>query len=405
MKTLAENGKGRAKLVLKLSNDYNKLLSTILIGNNIVNIAVASLGTLLFVDIYNDADLGATISTVVVTVVVLIFGEISPKSIAKDMPETISMFSAPLLQLLIWILTPINAIFWVWKKFLSLFFRKSDADKMSQEELLMFVEEVQEGGTIDTDEGHLLRNAIEFGDLAAEDVLTHRVDLEAFELGTPKEEVAKLFDNSKFSRLLVYADDIDNIVGILHLKDFYNANGITDKPLKSLITPPIFVHKTEKISDLLKTLKANKSHIAVVLDEFGGTLGIVTMEDILEELVGEIWDEHDDVLEYSTQTDENTYRINCDMSLDDFAQQFDMDIPAESNTVNGWVAEQLDKVPDKGDKFVYKTLDVTVTDTDSHRVTYISVKVVPEQITDDKDSKDNTDTDKNSKSTDNQSTK
>lgn len=390
IKTLAEDGHKRAKLVLKLSNDYDRLISTILIGNNIVNILAASLGTLMFVKLLGE-DIGATVSTVVVTVVVLIFGEISPKSIAKDFPEKFAMFSAPIIQFLIWILTPLNFLFWLWKKFLSLFLKKKDDEKLSQAELLMFVEEVQEGGSIDTNEGHLLRNAIEFGDLKAEDILTHRVDLEALPVDATPEEVAEQFENSKFSRLPVYKEDIDHIVGILHLKDFYGINGITTQPISEIITPPLFIHRTEKISDLLKQLQTTKSHMAVVVDEYGGTLGIVTMEDILEELVGDIWDEYDDVLEDVRNIGYDTYRVNCSMSMDDFCQQFDIDAQSESSTVNGWISEQLDKIPEKGDKFSYKNLDITVTDIDSHRPLFVSVHVNPveeDENASDKDKKE-----------------
>ena len=390
IKTLAEDGHKRAKLVLKLSNDYDRLISTILIGNNIVNILAASLGTLMFVKLLGE-DIGATVSTVVVTVVVLIFGEISPKSIAKDFPEKFAMFSAPIIQFLIWILTPLNFLFWLWKKFLSLFLKKKDDEKLSQAELLMFVEEVQEGGSIDTNEGHLLRNAIEFGDLKAEDILTHRVDLEALPVDATPEEVAEQFENSKFSRLPVYKEDIDHIVGILHLKDFYGINGITTQPISEIMTPPLFIHRTEKISDLLKQLQTTKSHMAVVVDEYGGTLGIVTMEDILEELVGDIWDEHDDVLEDVRNIGYDTYRVNCSMSMDDFCQQFDIDAQSESSTVNGWISEQLDKIPEKGDKFSYKNLDITVTDIDSHRPLFVTVHVNPveeDENASDKDKKE-----------------
>lgn len=388
IKTLAEKGSKRASLVLKLSENYDKLLSTILIGNNIVNIAVASLGTVMFVKIYGD--IGATISTVVITVVVLIFGEISPKSIAKDFSEKFAMFSAPIIRFLIWILLPVNFLFTMWKKFLSLFFKDKGDDKMSQEELLMLVDEVQEEGSIDDSEGNLLRNAIEFSDLRAEEILTHRVDIESLSVDSSKEEIADMFATSKFSRLLVYKDDIDNIVGVLHIKDFYTKDGITDKSVEEIMTTPIFIHKTEKASSLLKRLQTEKSHIAVVLDEFGGTLGIVTMEDILEELVGEIWDEHDDVLEDFKQVGEGEYLVNCDMSMDDFCNFFDVKTDSDSSTLNGWIAEKLDKVPEKDDNFLFENLDITVTETDAHRVMSALVKVTAptdkeeEQKSDDK---------------------
>ena len=388
IRTLAEKGSKRASLVLKLSENYDKLLSTILIGNNIVNIAAASLGTVMFVKIYGD--IGATISTVVITVVVLIFGEISPKSIAKDFPEKFAMFSAPIIRFLIWILLPVNFLFTMWKKFLSLFFKDKGDDKMSQEELLMLVDEVQEEGSIDDSEGNLLRNAIEFSDLRAEEILTHRVDIESLSVDSSKEEIADMFATSKFSRLLVYKDDIDNIVGVLHIKDFYTKDGITDKSVEEIMTTPIFIHKTEKASSLLKRLQTEKSHIAVVLDEFGGTLGIVTMEDILEELVGEIWDEHDDVLEDFKQVGEGEYLVNCDMSMDDFCNFFDVKTDSDSSTLNGWIAEKLDKVPEKDDNFLFENLDITVTETDAHRVMSARVKVTAptdkeeEQKSDDK---------------------
>ena len=300
------------------------------------------------------------------------------------------IFNFEIPQFLIWILTPLNFLFRLWKKFLSLFLRRKDSDKLSQAELLMFVEEVQEDGSIDTNEGHLLRNAIEFGDLKAEDILIHRVDLEALPLNATKQETAEKFESSKFSRLLVYEDDIDNIVGILHLKDFFCAEGIADKPLSKLMTPPLFIHRTEKISDLLKTLQSTKSHMAVVVDEYGGTLGIVTMEDILEELVGDIWDEHDDVMEDVKKTAENTYRVNCGMNIDDFCQQFGINVETESTTLNGWISEQLDKIPEKGDHFTFENLDITVTDTDSHRPLFATVHVTPveEEKDEEKDRKD-----------------
>ena len=383
LKTLAEDGNKRAKLVLSLAAKYDRLISTILIGNNIVNIAVASLGTVLFVSFYGD--IGATVSTVVVTAVVLIFGEISPKSIAKDFPEKFSMFAAPIIQLFIWVLYPLNFIFSMWKKFINIFFKPKNDDKMSQAELLMLVEEVQEDGSIDKNEGNLLRNAIEFTDLKAEEILTHRVDLEALPITTSKKEIAKMFSTTKFSRLLVYKDDIDDIVGVLHLKDFYTVDGITDKPLDKIITPPIFIHRSEKISNLLKLLQSNKSHIAVVLDEYGGTLGIVTMEDILEELVGEIWDEHDDVTEQFKELSANKYLVDCDVSIDDFARFFDIDVESDSSTVNGWITEKLDKIPVKGDSFVEENLKITVSDTDAHRVKFAVAERIPEKEEDDEE--------------------
>ena len=393
LKTLVEKGNKRASLALRLSENYDRLLSTILIGNNLVNILLSSIATVFVITLcisHKDqafADsYGTLISTAAVTVVVLIFGEITPKSVAKNRPEGFAMFSAPLMQFFIWILIPFSALFSLWTKLVAKIFRVKADTKMSQEELLMLVEEVEEEGSIDTEEGDLLRNAINFTELKAEDILTHRVDLEGFDMETPMEEIGQLFEESRFSRLLVYEDSIDKIIGVVHSKDVFTAKGLTDKPLDQLISPPLFIHKGERIDDLLRDLQTNKSHLAVVLDEYGGTLGIVTMEDILEELVGDIWDEHDEVIEDYKEIAENTFRIDCGGNLADFCEFFDLEIESDSITINGWIMEVLDKIPSCGDRFSFENLDVTVTETDFHRVS--TIHVVRNEPNDDEDDED-----------------
>ena len=378
MKYMAEKGNKRAKNALRLAENYDKLISTILIGNNIVNIATASIGTLIFVDLLGQ-ELGATVSTVVVTIVVLIFGEITPKSIAKDYPERFAMFSAPMIGALLWLFTPLNFLFSLWKKLVALLFHSDEEDKMSQEELLLLLEEVEQEGAIDKSEGTLLRNAVEFGDLEVQSILTHRVDLEAVEVNATKEEIAAKFTETRFSRLLVYEETIDKIVGVLHLKDFYDGMGINPKPLREIMTPPLFIHQTEKVDDLLQLLKANKSHIAVVIDEYGGTLGIVTMEDILEELVGEIWDEHDEVEEPFRQLSENTYLVDCTVTLDDFCDFFDVKSDSESVSLGGWIMDEMQRIPEKGDQFTYENLTITATEIDDHRIEWVTVEVAPKE--------------------------
>ena len=389
LKTLAEKGNRRATRTLAIAEKYDRLISTILVGNNVVNILLATVSTLFFIDLLQNTDkasMASTISTVVCTVVVLIFGEITPKSLASDFPEKFAMVATPLIRLIIFILTPVTFIFTMWKKLLALIFRIEKDDKISQEELLMLVEEVQEDGTIDDEEGDLLRNAINFADLTAEDILTHRVDLEAFPSDATKEEIAKHFTESRFSRLLMYDDSIDNIVGVIHHKDFFTASGITDEPLEEIATKPMFIRPTEPIDALLRDLKNTKSHIAVVLDEYGGTLGIVTMEDILEELVGEIWDEHDEVVEDYKEISENTFRVDCGGNLDEFREFFDIEIESESITINGWIMEQLERIPTCGDKFTYENLDITVSETDFHRVS--TIVVVRGERDDERDGRD-----------------
>ena len=370
LRTLAEKGSSNAALALKLLEQYDRLLS-ILIGNNIVNIATASIGTVLFVKHYGDA--GATISTVVVTVVVLIFGEISPKSIAKDCAEKCAMLSAPILQVLIWVLMPLNLLFSLWKKLLAKVFRLNGDSKMSQEELLMLVDEVQQDGSIDRDEGELLKNAIDFSEQQAQDILIHRVDLAALPVTASKEEVAALFTQTKYSRLLIYQDSIDQILGTVHQKDFYVGCGVTDQPLSAIISPPVFALENEPIRLLLKKLQQAKTHVAVVVDEYGGTCGIVTMEDILEELVGEIWDEHDEEEVFIRKTGTRTYLVDASMDFDDFAEFFHLSVETEMSSVSGWVMEKFDRVPEVGDRFVSDGLRVLVTRVDNHRTGEIQV--------------------------------
>ena len=373
LKTLIEKGSRSAKLALKLSDEYDRLISTILIGNNIVNIAMASLGTMLFVKYYGD-ELGTTLSTVVITIAVLIFGEISPKSIAKDCAESFAIFSAPFLQFLIWILTPGCFLFSAWKKILSKLLKLDNDSRISQAELLMFVEEVQQDGSINKNDGELLRNAIEFSDVEVKDILTPRVKLEALPSNCSKEDVARLFQETKFSRLLIYDGTIDHIVGVIHHKMFYVGAGITEKPLKDIIRPVLFVFQNEKISSLIKKLQQKQVQVAVVLDEYAGTCGIVTMEDILEELVGDIWDEHDDVEEFFKKVSENLYHVNAAVHLSDFCDFFGVKIDSDMVSLNGWVLEHFHSIPKAGDSFEYEDLKITVLASEHRRIALLEVE-------------------------------
>lgn len=379
LKTMAEKGNKRAQKTLKLAENYDKLISTILIGNNIVNIASASISTMLFVELINEQS-GPAVSTIVTTIVVLIFGEITPKSIAKDIPEKFAMFSAPIINVLITVFTPLNYLFSQWKKLASKIIKDDEDSRMSSEELLMIVDEVTEEGSFDDDEGDLIKNAIEFTEQEARDILTHRVDLEAVAIDDDKEEIAKLFTKTKLSRLLVYEESIDNIIGVIHLKDFFTEKGITKKPIKDIMATPVFVQEYEKINDLLKRLQKNKTHMAVVIDEYGGTLGIVTMEDILEELVGEIWDEYDVIEEDFVEIGENVYDVDGSASFDDFCDFFDIEEESDNVSVGGWVTELLGKLPEVGDEVTFKNLKLVITNVDSHRVENVEVTcIVPEE--------------------------
>ncbi|MBQ3134885.1 MAG: HlyC/CorC family transporter [Oscillospiraceae bacterium] len=377
LKNKADDGDRRAARTLALAEQYDKLLSTILIGNNIVNITAATIATLLFTK-YFPAN-GAAISTVVLTVVVLIFGEISPKSLAKEYPERWALFATPLLSLFTIILTPLNFLFGLWRKLLGLLIRKNEEDVITEEELVGMVEQAETEGGLDEHESELIRAAIEFNDLEVSEILTPRVDLVAVEENTDADEIARLLTESGYSRLPVYKESIDNIIGVIHEKDFYAARYRGFKSLSELIGSVMYTTGSTKISDLLRILQKSKAHMAVVVDEYGGTEGIVTLEDILEELVGEIWDEHDEVVESFRKLDDGSYVIQCSASLDDLYDLFSVKGDPDASTISGWVVDQLGRVPEQGDTFRSEGLEVTVTQVEQRRVMEIQVSVLPEE--------------------------
>ncbi len=378
IKNLANDGNKRAREVHDLSEKFDMLLSTILVGNNIVNIAMSSIATVLFMELY--PVYGATIATVVITIVVLVFGEISPKSLAKESPERFAMFSAPILKMFMVLLAPVNLLFSGWKKLLAKIFRTADSKPITEDELLTIVEEAETEGGIDMEQSELIQNAIEFNELEAWDVLTPRVDVKAIEIDETQDEIAELFLSTGFSRLPVYEDDLDNIVGVLNQKDFHNYIKGTDTPVSAYVKPVVFVAGSMKISQLLKRLQMGKTHIAIIVDEYGGTSGLVTMEDIIEELVGEIYDEHDaEQLQDIVQQQDGSYRVLCGTNLDKMFDYFDVEEDVDATTVNGWVVLQLDKLPSAGDTFTYeadyKRFDVKVTKADQRKALEINMVV------------------------------
>lgn len=384
IKALANDGNRRAKKVLKLSDDMDSLLYTILIGNNLVNIATTAIATVLFVELIG-AELGATVSTAVITVVVLMFGEITPKSIAKNVPESFAMLSAGVLAVFVVCFKPLNALAALWQKLVYKFVKTSDDHGVTEEELITMVEEAQHDGEIDQNESELIRNAIEFDDIEVEDIYTSRVDIVGIEVDDSIEEISKQFEKG-FSRLPVYSDTIDNIIGILNRKDFSSMKK-TGQKVTDVMTDPIFVVPSMKISELLRTLQSKKSHMAIILDEFGGTVGIVTLEDILEELVGEIWDEHDTVVEPFVKIRDDRYKVRCTADLDDVFDLFGIKEEAEHSTVGGWVVEEFGKIPRVGDEFTYGPLEVCVSKRDPRRVTEVIITKLfePEPDEDDED--------------------
>ena len=372
IKNMAEKGNKRAGLVLKLSENYDGLLSTILIGNNIVNIASASLATVIVVKLLGD-EAGASISTVVTTIVVLIFGEVSPKSIAKESPEQFAMFSAPFLNAFMVLLTPANYLFKQWKKLLSVLIRTSGDSGITEEELLAIVEEAKQDGGIDEQEGSLIKSAIEFTELEAMDIATPRVDVTGIPVDADKEEIAAVFGETGYSRLPVYKDKIDDIIGIIYQKDFYNQvyRGVCS--VEAIVRPALYVAKSKKINVLLKELQKNKMHIAVVIDEFGGTMGIVTLEDILEELVGEIWDEHDVVVQEIEKISDQEYLVLGNTSVEKLFEELGGEEEFESFTVSGWVMELAERIPEEGDVLYYENMTITVMKMKDRRVEQVRI--------------------------------
>lgn len=377
MKNKAENGNVRAAKTLELAEDYDKLLSTILIGNNIVNISATTVATVLCTKWFHEY--GPTVSTVALTIVILIFGEISPKSLAKESPESIAMAVTPLLKVFLVVLSPVNFLFGQWKKLLSMLIKSDGDDGITEEELVGMVDQAENEGGLDQHESELIRAAIEFNDLEVSEILTPRVDLVAVEEEDTMDRAASLFVESGYSRLPVYHDTIDNIVGVIHEKDFYAARYRGETMLAQLKSSVIYTTANTKISDLLRVLQTHKAHMAVVVDEYGGTVGIATLEDILEELVGEIWDEHDEIIETFSKQEDGSYLIACSANLDDMYDLFEVKGECDAATVSGWVMERVGRVPEEGDHFQSEGLDVTVTKVEHRRVLEVRVEVIPEQ--------------------------
>ena len=378
LKSWADGGDQRAARTLALAEDYDKLLSTLLIGNNIVNNVATTIGAVLFIHLIDEVT-GPTVSAIVLTVVILIFGEVSPKSLAKESPERFAMFATPLLGVLRTVLTPLNFLFTQWKRLLSKVFRKSADGGITEEELVTLVDQAESEGGLDQHESRLIRAAIEFHDLEVEEILTPRVDIVAVEDTDSMEEIAKIFAENGYSRLPVYHEDIDNIIGVIHEKDFHAARyrGLTS--VKEMLGPMLYTTGNTKISELMRILQRNKAHMAVVVDEYGGTEGIATLEDIVEELVGDIWDEHDEVIEEFKKQEDGSYLIACSADLDDMFDLFAVKGACAATTVSGWVMEQVGRVPEEGDHFQAEGLDVIVTRVEHRRVIEIQVRVLPEE--------------------------
>ena len=378
MKNLAEKGNKRAALVLKLTDDYDTLISTILIGNNIVNILASSLATVICGMLISDQGLSTTVSTVVMTLLVLTFGEIVPKTLAKQFPEKFSMFSAPIVNALVYLLWPVSIIFKHLQKLLFKVFKKDDDKGMTEDELISIIEEAEEEGGIDEDESTLIKSAIEFGDLQVSEILTPRIDITAVSTTVTKKELNDVFGDSGFSRIPIYDGDLDNIIGIVYYKDFYTEAYNSTLPISEIVKPVMYVAKTQKIDDVLRELQEKQMHLAVLSDEYGSTAGIVTLEDIIEEIVGEIWDEHDEIVHEVERVGEKEYIVSGKANLDKVFDELDIEIPEEdadsdAMTVTGWVMATLGRIAEVGDSFTALGLSVEVIKMEGRRIDRVHI--------------------------------
>ena len=359
LKSIANKGNKKAKLALELSEKYDSVISTILIGNNIVNIATASLATVLFTKLLGSS--GVTVSTIVMTILILIFGEISPKSIAKDIPESFAIVSAPLLNAFCIILKPINNLFCLWKKVISKVFKIQKHSGITDDEILTIAEEAENEGGINPQQLEIIKSAIELNEQEVIEAFTPRVDMIAVKDSCSKEELLNLFIESGFSRIPVYHDNIDNVIGIINEKDLINiVVNNNNEEISSIIKPLNVIQPHMKLSHLLKVLQNNKSHMALIADEYGGTMGIITLEDILEELVGEIWDEHDKVVNDIEKIGEDEYIVRGNANIEKVLEEVDLEDEFEVNSVNGWVIQQFGKIPKVGESFEYKNLKIVI---------------------------------------------
>ena len=382
LKTIEGDQKLRAQLALSLLEKYDSLLTAVLVGNNVVNIAGTAIATVLFTRMLRNEDTGATVASVAMTVVILFMGEVGPKTLAKQQPEQFAMSAAPVIRALMTILKPVDWLFSLWRKLLSRMLPAEPEEPQIEEELMTMIDEAQTEGDIEADEGELIRSAIEFNDQDAGDIMTPRVDVIAVEDTATVEEVAEIFRSTYFSRIPVYHEDLDHIVGTLHEKDFYKSVHDGETQITRIMKEPVFAPATLPISSLLKQFRASRTHQIILLDEFGGTDGIVTLEDVLEELVGEIYDEHDEVDEEIVRNEDGSYMVDGGLQLQEMLDRLEIENTYDTDTVGGWVGEMLQKVPEIGDTFELEGHRFEVAEMDGFRVTRIRLEKISETETD-----------------------
>ena len=393
LKKAVDSGDKTAKVAYELSENFTGTLCTILIGNNLVNTAATTAATALILNfltkhkVSGAEELAPVLTTVIMTIIVLIFGEILPKNMGKMRPERWSCIVAYPIRVLSWVLFPIVYVVTAAMRLLRRFWGTDDEDipTVTEEELSTIIDTVEEEGVIDEEQSELLQSTLEFPETTVREIMTPRIDMVQIDIDDDPEAILKIADESRYSRIPVYRDSIDNIIGILVLNHYYKelteVGGNVDMiDLESLLIKPKLVHKTLRLPNALGVMREHKTHILIVVDEFGGTMGIVTMEDILEELVGDIWDESDVIVKEIRKTGENTYEVSGDMNIDDFFAEIeheDDEFACEYKTMGGWAVEATDADPHVGDSFTYKNMCIVVDEMDDMRVTQLTVLVTP----------------------------
>lgn len=389
LKSMSENGSRGAERALKILKKYDKALTTILIGNNVVNIATSSIATMLAVSLLGE-HYGSLAATIITTVVVLIFGEVLPKSIAKDFAEPICIAISAVLSFMMIIFTPFSAFFIMLKKGISKLIHKKSSVSVTEEELMAIIDEIEDEGVLEQQESNLVRSALQFDEITVDEIITPRVSITAVEVTDGAEEVREKFLSEEYSRMPVYEKTLDNIVGIITEKDFfreYEKRG-TDLTVRELMQETLYIPHLLKISEVLKMMQKQKCHMSVVLDQHGGTLGIVTMEDLLEELVGEIWDESDEVKSPVTAVSDTEFEVYGDVSLNSLRRylsnrDINVDIESEAHTVAGWVLELFGNIPKNGDVTETEDFVVTVLEAANLRVNRVRFKIKEKPVEED----------------------
>ncbi len=387
LKKFADAGNKKAKVALYIIKNYDKALTAILILNNIVNLGCSSLATVVCLELFGDY--GAAISTGATTLLVLTFGEVIPKCLGKEKSDSISMAVARILKAIMFVLTPFIFVFSKIKTLaLKLFRVKQDDTTVTEDELKIIVESIEEQGVLEEQESLMVRSALDFDEKTAEEILTPRVDVTAIDIDEDPDTITEIIRTQRYSRIPVYKGSVDNIVGILHSWDYMDEiikGGTPD--LKKLIIKPEFIFRTQKLSAILANFRKKKLHIAIVTDEYGGTLGILTMEDLLEEIVGEIWDEDEEIEQDFTKLADNKYKVSGDMELEDMLSLFEKnpsDIDSDSLTVGGFVFETLGTVPEKNEKFKRDGMEFKVIKVKDQRIHSVIVKALEAEDNDEK---------------------